>query len=147
MIVIFWSRMGTPLAPNYVKTDGSAYLSGTEWEYLDALEASRLSGRPRVLVYRRSEVPRFEADDSEIGKKLEQWQHVKTFFAAFHNPAGSIRAGVNDYDTPDAFEKKLTEHHAVMVAAMKAKQGVDPAAAETLKKAIETIAPYYPEKK
>ena len=46
-----------------------------------------------------------------------------------------------------AYEKKLTEHHAVMVAAMKAKQGVDPAAAETLKKAIETIAPYYPEKK
>ena len=44
VIVIFWSRMGTPLPPDYVKPDGGPYLSGTEWEYLDALQASDHDG-------------------------------------------------------------------------------------------------------
>src|SRR5205085_2529430 len=35
VVVIFWSRMGTPLPPEYVKPDGSRYASGTEWEYED----------------------------------------------------------------------------------------------------------------
>jgi formylglycine-generating enzyme required for sulfatase activity len=55
-------------------------------------------------------VPRFEADDPSIGEKLQQWQLVKDFFASFRNPDGSIRHAVNEYDTPDTFEKKLTEH-------------------------------------
>jgi formylglycine-generating enzyme required for sulfatase activity len=110
VIAIFWSRMGTPLPPEYIKPDGSAYLSGTEWEYIDALEASRQTGRPWVLVYRRTEVPHFKADDPEINLKLKQWQLVNAFFASFRNPDGSIRSGVNEYDIPDAFEKKLTEH-------------------------------------
>jgi hypothetical protein len=70
VVVIFWSRMGTPLPPEYVKPDGSAYLSGTEWEYLNALEASQQEGRPKVLVYRRTEEPRFGADDPAIGPKV-----------------------------------------------------------------------------
>ena len=63
VIVIFRSRMGTTLPVDYVKPDGSAYLSGTEWEYLDALHASAQGGRrPITLVYRRTE-PRLGADD------------------------------------------------------------------------------------
>jgi hypothetical protein len=38
-VVILWSRMGTPLPAEYTKADGTAYLSGTEWEFLDAVEA------------------------------------------------------------------------------------------------------------
>jgi nickel superoxide dismutase len=44
----------------------------------------------------------------------------------------------------EAYAKKLIEHHAVMLAAMRAKQGVDPKLANALRAAIETIAPYYP---
>jgi hypothetical protein len=57
VIVIFWSRMGTPLPADYVKPDGSRYLSGTEWEYQDALRAAEQGDRPQVLVYRRTEEP------------------------------------------------------------------------------------------
>jgi len=42
-----------------------------------------------------------------------------------------------------AYLKKLADHHAVMVAAMKAKQNADPAAAETLRSAIHTIQHYW----
>jgi formylglycine-generating enzyme required for sulfatase activity len=111
VIVIFWSRMGTPLPPEYVKPeDGKRYLSGTEWEYLDAFRASQQKGRPTVLVYHRTEAPRFAADDPEIEEKLKQWQLVKTFFDSFRNPDDSIRSGINEYDTPDTFEKKLSGH-------------------------------------
>jgi len=34
VIVILWSRMGTLLSADYVKSDGSPYYSGTEWELL-----------------------------------------------------------------------------------------------------------------
>ena len=118
VIVIFWSRMGTPLPPEYVKDDGSAYLSGTEWEYLDALHASLQTGRPKVLVYRRTEVPSIALDDPKFQEKQDQWHLVKEFFASFRTSGGAIRRAVNSYDTPDAFEKKLTEHLREIVKAL-----------------------------
>ena len=37
-VMLFWVRMGTPLPhPEYQKTDGSQYMSGTEWEFVDAV--------------------------------------------------------------------------------------------------------------
>ena len=56
VIVLFWSRMGTPLPhPEYQKADGSPYLSGTEWEFWDAVNAERANGKPITLIYRRTE--------------------------------------------------------------------------------------------
>ena len=69
VVVVLWSRMGTPLPAEYRKPDGSAYLSGTEWEYLDALEAAERSGKPEVLVYRRTEDALAEPDDPEFEDK------------------------------------------------------------------------------
>ena len=41
VVVILWARMGTPLPPEkYRKPDGTTYLSGTEWEYEDALKGN-----------------------------------------------------------------------------------------------------------
>lgn len=39
---------------------------------------------------------------------------------------------------------RLAGHHAVVLAAMKAKQAADPAAARSLKSAIKALEPYYP---
>jgi len=41
--------------------------------------------------------------------------------------------------------ERLSKHHAVIVAAMKAKQTVSSESAEALTLAIEALAPYYPE--
>jgi hypothetical protein len=46
-IVLLWGRMGTPLTEK--KADGTPYLSGTGWEFENALEADKT-----VLLYRRS---------------------------------------------------------------------------------------------
>src|SRR5262245_47108608 len=35
VVVILWSRMGTPLPEDFKKPDGTRYQSGTEWEFLN----------------------------------------------------------------------------------------------------------------
>ena len=45
------------------------------------------------------------------------------------------------------YTDRLVKHHAVIVAAMKAKQNADSKYAKELQKAIEALAPYYPEHK
>ncbi|MGB7990722.1 MAG: SUMF1/EgtB/PvdO family nonheme iron enzyme [Candidatus Methylophosphatis roskildensis] len=110
VVVLLWSRMGTPLPAEYCKPDGSAYLSGTEWEYLDALDAAKRCGRPEILVYRRTEKCPLYPDDAQFDDKLSQYKNVQTFFAAFRNPDGSIRSGYNQYPAPEAFGRQLDLH-------------------------------------
>jgi nickel superoxide dismutase len=50
----------------------------------------------------------------------------------------------SDAEKWKAYTESLALHHAVIVAAMKARQGTDPALAEALTRAIDGIAKYYP---
>ncbi|MBN2470415.1 MAG: SUMF1/EgtB/PvdO family nonheme iron enzyme [Anaerolineae bacterium] len=110
VIVIFWARMGTPLPhPTYKKPDGTQYLSGTEYEYLDAVNGSEANGSPLVVVYRRTEDVALKPSDPAFMQKYEQWQRVEAFFAAFRNPDGSLKRGINEYSSPDAFRSQF-EH-------------------------------------
>ncbi len=117
VVVIFWSRMGTPLSPEIRKPDGSPYYSGTEWEYLDAVQAAETSADklPYVPLYRRDATPPFNTDAPENASRLEQWQRVQAFFAAFTNPDGSLERGVNTYKTPEAFGELLESHLRVFI--------------------------------
>lgn len=49
-----------------------------------------------------------------------------------------VKAGQKDY------VERLKKHHAVIVAAMKAKQNADEKVVLALQKCIEDLAPYYP---
>ena len=108
VVVIFWSRMGTPLPDEFKRPDGSRYLSGTEWEYEDALYSPN---QPEILVYRRSEKNLLDPDDVQFTEKYEQLKRVKKFFESFLNPDGSIKRGWNNYQTPEDF-RELFERHA-----------------------------------
>ncbi len=110
VVVIFWSRIGTPLPADYTKPDGTAYLSGTEWEYHDAIQAARNSGRPAVWLYRRKQTPAPSFDDPEYEDKLLQWQKVKSFFQTLMGEDGSLTGGVNHYQAPDEFRRQFEQH-------------------------------------
>jgi len=110
VIVILWSRLGTPLPAEYVKEDGTRYLSGTEWEYCDAVGSSRKTGRPRVWLYRRTEEPRLGLKDPKLDDKRAQWRLVEEFFGSLVKEDGAIEGGVNPYASPDDFRRQL-EHH------------------------------------
>lgn len=99
VIVMFWSRMGTP----FVHTDKREYLSGTYWELLNALEAKR----PETVIYRRTDEPPFKVSDSDFDAKHAQYKAVDAFFKSdlFYAPDGKIKRGINTYKTPDDFRK------------------------------------------
>ncbi|ETX08084.1 nSTAND1 domain-containing NTPase [Candidatus Entotheonella palauensis] len=108
VVVILWSRMGTPLPDTFRKSNGDPYLSGTEWEFENALHAEL---QPEILVYRRTEDPPFTMRDPERDAKIEQFDRVERFFnETFTGDSGSITGGVNAYDTPTDFKEKLETH-------------------------------------
>ena len=87
VVVIFGYRMGTPLSAKHCKPNGETYWSGTEYEYLDALNAARQQGIPEVLVYRKQGAPEVKLDDPQFEEKRVQWgsvtemlvQHLKIY--------------------------------------------------------------------
>lgn len=102
VIVILWSRMGTPFT-----LDGREYLSGTQYEYLDAVQAEGTE----VVVYRRTEKVEIALDDPNLAEKREQYERVEAFFATFSDPVtGQARRGANYYATPDDFRQKFETH-------------------------------------
>ena len=109
VVVILWARMGTPLPDELKKPDGSRYLSGTEWEFEDALQSSR-NPKSEILVYRCSKKVLADMDDPDHDEKKEQFDRVKAFFKSFVNPDGSIKRGYNEYKTPENFRSKLEQH-------------------------------------
>jgi tetratricopeptide (TPR) repeat protein len=113
VIVVLWSRMGTPLDRERVKSDGSRFQSGTEWEYEDAIAGARRTGtKPKILVYRRSEIPQIPATlpDVELAERREQWSRVERFFKQFVNSDGSLTGGVHRYARSDEFRQLLEQH-------------------------------------
>lgn len=108
VIVILWARMGTQLPDAFGhKPDGTPYLSGTEWEFLDAVQGNP---KPQILVYRRSERPALDPADPDAMAKIEQFRRVETFFqTSFRNTDGSLKGAFTTYETPQAFRDRLRQ--------------------------------------
>lgn len=104
VIVILWSRIGTPTPLPERKPDG-ANLTGTEWEYQNAI-ALRRKPPPVVLVYRRTQPPSIEQGDPQQEEKERQRQAVQAFIEAIQGQ----QRGTNDYwDVPE-FKTKIAFH-------------------------------------
>lgn len=104
VIVILWSRLGTPLPDTYKKPDGSPYLSGTEWEYEDAIAAKP---QPHILVYRRTTKIAFDPTDPNFDNEVLQFRGVEHFFEQFIADDGSLTGGFAEYETPQEFRDRL----------------------------------------
>ena len=105
VIVVLWSRLGTHLdLSKFTKPNGEPYLSGTEYEYEEAVNAER---PPKILVYVRTEKFSIYADDPKFDEKREQYRKVRAFFDRFRNPDGSYRGGFTEYVTPTDFVSRL----------------------------------------
>jgi hypothetical protein len=145
VLVILWSRMGTPLPIAYAKQDGSRYLSGTEWEYLAAIDRAEREGTPVVLVYQRTEKVLFDPDDADFDERTEQRRKVVRFFESFRNPDGSLKRSYREYATPSDFEQLLEVNLRKIVwdryqASGLETQSAKPADAGTPARVVERIA-------
>jgi formylglycine-generating enzyme required for sulfatase activity len=105
-VVLLWGRMGTPLAEK--KSDGTPYLSGTEWEFENALSANR-----PVLVYRRSEKVLLDPDEVDFDERVAQKRRVDAFFKSFVGEGGTLKRSYKTYASPGdlpAYVKQDVEH-------------------------------------
>lgn len=106
VVVILWSRMGTPLETPLLP-DSTQYLSGTEWEYEDACRDAETYGR-HVLVYRCTRELMLSSKDPAFDQKRQQHQLVDTFFTRFEGARGGLVGGYAPYESGAEFKKRLT---------------------------------------
>jgi WD40 repeat protein len=106
VIAIFRSRLGSVLPADFRRmTNGEPYPSGTAYEVLTAIAASKAHGFPDVYVFRFPQPPSVQLDDPKRNEIETQWQHLKAFFDAwFKTPAGEFKAAFQSFASTDDFE-------------------------------------------
>jgi hypothetical protein len=117
VVLILWSRLGTPLPErtatrDYRGRDGQTPVTGTEWEYEDALQAHEQRGVPDLLVYRRfaEGFARFSRAE-QLDQIRAQWDALQRFWERhFEGPDGRFKAAFNRFTTLDEFETQLEAH-------------------------------------
>jgi tetratricopeptide (TPR) repeat protein len=112
VVCILWSRLGTRLPAQFQREDGSLYASGTEWEFEDALASFQKTGRPDLMVYKKTAEPQASmADEDALMARLQQKKALDAFIDKWFGSAKStFRAAFHTFDTPDRFEATLDTH-------------------------------------
>jgi WD40 repeat protein len=112
VVLILWSRLGTALPERYRGMDGRVPVTGTEWEFEDALAAKRAKGSPDLLVYRKTIAPQAAFTDSEqMQRAQQQWELLQDFWLRhFVERDGTFKAAFNQFSALDDFEHQLEMH-------------------------------------
>jgi hypothetical protein len=112
VICILWARLGTRLPKTLQRPDGSAFSSGTEFEFEDAFRAYQERGVPDLLVYRKTS--RMFADlgqEEQVLERLNQKKALDAFVDRwFRDREGSFTAAFHSFDSPAQFLELVEEH-------------------------------------
>jgi tetratricopeptide (TPR) repeat protein len=113
VIAILWARLGTRLPKGFTREDGSRYNSGTEYEFEEAIAGFRKTGKPDLLVYRKTAPSSVRLDDErELMERLEQKKKLDDFVEKwFHDKSeGTLVAAFHAFESPGDFENLLEAH-------------------------------------
>ena len=116
VVVILWSRLGVPL-PEEERFRGAVSgrmpVTGTEWEFEDALASARERNVPDLLLYRKT--ARISADlDDEVAldearaQRASVQDFIGRWFRADSGPG--YTAASHSFDATAEFERLLYEH-------------------------------------
>lgn len=109
---ILWSRIGSPLPPSICRADGSAYESGTVFEFEDALEGHQTNGKPEMLLYLKTGYPEISLGDrDEVLGRLDQIQLLNDYRQRMlMGKDGTYAAAFHMFERMDQFETMLDIH-------------------------------------
>jgi eukaryotic-like serine/threonine-protein kinase len=114
VISIFWSRLGSELAPDLFGTmpDGRSYPGGAVYELMRALAAKRSKNVPDILVYRKVADTGISVTDAGQRRVMNaQLDAFEGFWRQwFVSEEGHFRAGFQTFHGPDEFERLLEGH-------------------------------------
>lgn len=134
VVLIVWSRLGTALPSRtsvreYRGIDGRTPVTGTEWEFEDALLACQKSGAPDLLVYRsRMPAPFDTRDPARFEQQSQQLKALNAFWERhFANQGmfiGAYTSFTSDAEFAAAFESHLRKLIERRIAALRAGAGL-----------------------
>jgi WD40 repeat protein len=112
VILILWSRLGTPLPEQtglraYRGIDNRAPVTGTEWEYEEALKAARANGAPDLLAFRN--VSKAPVDPRNPEAQIEQLNALNAFWRRHFADRGVFLAAYDEFETLDEFAGRLEQ--------------------------------------
>jgi WD40 repeat protein len=115
VVFIVWSRLGTPLPERtavreYRGIDGHAPVTGTEWEYEDALKAARERGEPTILAFRNLNPAPVDAVDRQARDgALAQLEALDVFWRRHFADRDAFVAAFDGYRTLEEFAAHLEQ--------------------------------------
>ena len=115
VVLILWSRLGTPLPEKtaereYRGIDGRAPVTGTEWEYEEALKAAQKKQAPDLLAFRNiSPAPIDPRDPDAQAKSMAQLGALNAFWTRHFADRGVFLAAYYEYHKLEEFAQRLEE--------------------------------------
>jgi len=113
VVVVLWSRLGVPLPlATYPGAVTGRQVTGTEWEFEDAVAASRRQGLPDLLFYRKRAALAGSDDTAQLVEQLRQKQLVDEFIQRWFVDAGAnnFKAAFREFHSSAEFEDMLETH-------------------------------------
>jgi tetratricopeptide (TPR) repeat protein len=110
VVSIFWTRIGTELPTNFARMPNEKpYPSGTAYELLTALQASKAKGVPDVYVFRKTADAMLPMADAERRRQAQtQLDALEAFWSEwFRSEKGEFKAAFQNFTTTDAFEQQI----------------------------------------
>ncbi len=100
VVVVLWTRLGTPLPD-----EPYGGMTGTQWEFVNAVEASARAGQPEVLVYKKTRPKLVDITNAEATQEaLEDRRRLEAFFREnFFNADESFRRAFRTFEDDAGF--------------------------------------------
>ena len=115
VVLILWSRLGTPLPEKtaereYRGIDGRVPVTGTEWEYEEALKVAREKNAPDLLAFRNINPAPIDTRDPEVrAQSNAQLDALDDFWRRHFADRGMFLAAYDEYRTLEQFAHRLEE--------------------------------------
>ncbi len=116
VVLIVWSRLGTRLPERtevreYRGIDGRTPLTGTEWEFEEALKAAQEKGAPDLLVYRNLMAASFDTSNPErFEQQSLQLKALNAFWERHFQNKGMFIAAYTTFERDAEFAEALKTH-------------------------------------
>jgi tetratricopeptide (TPR) repeat protein len=110
VVIILESRLGTPMPERFHGIDGRTPVTGTEWEFEDALDGSRNSagGLPHLLVYRSRR--KIQLDPWDIRTRQETLQQIDAldkFWSRHFSDGVKFIGAYSEFESLESFAARL----------------------------------------
>jgi hypothetical protein len=115
VVLILWSRLGTPLPlrtafREYRGIDGREPITGVEWEFEQALDAARKTGRPDIVAFRNISPGAISTRDIGLSERaVQNLDALDQFWGRHFTESGRFVAAHNVYRTLEEFTQRLEQ--------------------------------------